>query len=609
DPEKAAAMRESEATANRFHDILFALARDIATSPCREALLSLMGQAELDWFPSYEETEPAFFALLERESALESDWLAGADTGESYLALLEVRGEIARAAGYASYADYAYEEVYGRTYRPEELSGFRRAVREVLVPLYRAIEQELSETDWAETAGGDYTGDRALTMLEPCLEELSDELVEAYTWLRAHNLYNNAPSETRAEGAYTASLPAYGSAFFFQTPVGDIRDFYTTVHEFGHFNNAYWEEPWWSMVFKGIDLAEVHSQGLELLFTAFYPRLFGADADAAELYLIYDTLGSILSGVVVDEFERFAYANEGLTLQELGIGYATILRQYGLADAALQYSENWMGIQHVFTNPCYYISYAVSAAGAFRFWLEGREDYFAAVDDYLRFTALPLRYDFEEAFEAVNLTSPLTGEYIELLAEELCAALGYVLVETPFTDVPLESASAEAIFGVYEAGLMLGRGEDLFVPEGTLTRAEYLTILWRLEDCPAAEPCPFPDVDRGRWYAPAVDWAWSAGMAQGYPDGSFCPDAAVTREEAAVLLFRYLEGVALPENQEVLLAYEDAAEIHPWAREAMVALTWLNLFPAEETLRPRDPLTREAMAVLIWRLTENLIGR
>ena len=121
-----------------------------------------------------------------------------------------------------------------------------------------------------------------------------------------------------------------------------------------------------------------------------------------------------------------------------------------------------------------------------------------------------------------------------LLAAPVCAA------QTGYTDVPENAWYEEAVRTVTERGWMNGTGSGKFSPNATLTRAMLATVLWRMENCPAATATGnFTDTVRGSWYDGGVSWCVMEGIFQGFPDGSFRPNDAITREQLAVVFYRY----------------------------------------------------------------------
>ena len=137
-----------------------------------------------------------------------------------------------------------------------------------------------------------------------------------------------------------------------------------------------------------------------------------------------------------------------------------------------------------------------------------------------------------------------TGEALLLAACEVSGTVavyqvgGAALSVLPFTDV--EARDVQAVRYVCENGLMAGVSADRFEPNGTLTRGEAVTALWALEGRPVVNYLmDFSDVDPAASYGEAVRWAASEGIAGGYGGGLFGPDDPITREQLAVMLYRY----------------------------------------------------------------------
>ena len=138
--------------------------------------------------------------------------------------------------------------------------------------------------------------------------------------------------------------------------------------------------------------------------------------------------------------------------------------------------------------------------------------------------------------------------------------------DTGFSDVAADAWYADAVEYVRDNGLMSGTSATTFAPEGTMTRAMLVTALWREAGSPVVNyAMDFDDVDEDQWYTEAVRWAASEGIVTGTGKG-FSPDAALTRESLAAILFRYAGGQA---DADQLGSYADGAGVSAWAREAM----------------------------------------
>ena len=206
-----------------------------------------------------------------------------------------------------------------------------------------------------------------------------------------------------------------------------------------------------------------------------------------------------------------------------------------------------------------------------------------------------------------------TGEALLLTACEVSGTVavyqvgGGALSVHPFSDVADGSAYSAAVAYVYEKGLMTGTGADTFSPDRALTRAEAVTALWKQAGSPAVDYLMnFDDVSQDDDCAEAVRWAASVGVAGGYGDGRFGPDDTVSREQLAVMLWRYAQrsGSSAPQSAALLEGYDDCAQVSGYAREAMGWTVRTGLLPdaGDNTLVPQGTVARAQLAVILTRL-------
>lgn len=179
----------------------------------------------------------------------------------------------------------------------------------------------------------------------------------------------------------------------------------------------------------------------------------------------------------------------------------------------------------------------------------------------------------------------------------------------PFTDVADTAWYADAVQYVYENGLMTGVSESEFAPDGTATRGQIVTILWRLAGSPVVNyAMRYADADEGAWYGEAVRWAASTGVVTGYSESSFGPNDAITREQLAAILYRYVktQGQGFTGMWYFSLRYDDAASISSWADEAMHWCVMKGLLngTSETTLSPQLTATRAQLAAILQRFCE-----
>ena len=167
----------------------------------------------------------------------------------------------------------------------------------------------------------------------------------------------------------------------------------------------------------------------------------------------------------------------------------------------------------------------------------------------------------------------------------------------------------DGVHWALEAGVMKGVGADSFAPDVPVSRAMLVTMLWRQAGAPeAAEQFTFTDVLPGLWYTEAVRWAAAQGVVEGYDPKTFGPDDAVSREQVAMILWRYasMQGADVTAGVvDRLGQYLDTEQIAPWALDAMrwAVHTGLIRGVGEERLSPKANATRAQSATLLLRFT------
>ena len=178
----------------------------------------------------------------------------------------------------------------------------------------------------------------------------------------------------------------------------------------------------------------------------------------------------------------------------------------------------------------------------------------------------------------------------------------------PFTDVTLGSWYYDGVNTALANGWFSGVSATAFAPDSSMTRAMLVTVLYRMSGSPAVSgTSAFVDVSSGAWYAQAVAWAAENQLVAGYEDDTFRPDLAITRQQMAAILYRYHSWAGnTPVPGGSLSAYRDAANVAPWALEAM---SWANTSgliqgTGPNTLAPNGTATRAQVAVILTGYTK-----
>ncbi len=203
----------------------------------------------------------------------------------------------------------------------------------------------------------------------------------------------------------------------------------------------------------------------------------------------------------------------------------------------------------------------------------------------------------------VYLRDYLKGE----VGEEYGYAYGEGRITTkgnPFTDVDSKRYYAEAIDLLYNAHLMLGTSDTTFAPDKAMTRAELVTILYRMseEEAPA-KTAPFTDVEQNRFYTDAVNWAYTYGIIKGVTETTFAPNDKVTREQMVTMLFRFFFGEEAEKEVPVDLgSFPDAGSVSNYAKASMSWAVQCQIIKGMDgRIEPKGSATRGQMATVIVR--------
>ena len=180
-----------------------------------------------------------------------------------------------------------------------------------------------------------------------------------------------------------------------------------------------------------------------------------------------------------------------------------------------------------------------------------------------------------------GLTFNVNGNTV--LALDADVAFGYFAVgASPFVDVPMDSWYYNYVMFTYSHGIMLGTGTEpmTFSPADNFTRGMMVTVLYRMSGSPDADDLDslFVDVSDGKWYTDAVKWASDNGIVGGYGNGLFGTDEPITRQDAMVILMRYMDymGINMPVTANYIF-FADEGAISDYAKNALQTLFKLGI--------------------------------
>ena len=218
--------------------------------------------------------------------------------------------------------------------------------------------------------------------------------------------------------------------------------------------------------------------------------------------------------------------------------------------------------------------------------------------------------------DKINLNRGSNGRYtFEMPASRVTVEATFVEdggeeAAKPFVDVSAGDWFYDAVVYVYDNGLMSGTAATTFGPNVGTTRGMIAIILWRLAGSPNGGANPFTDVSSSDYYAEAVAWAAGEGIVGGYGNGVFGANDPITREQMALMMYRYAQyaGYETSQRSAQLSSYADYASISDWAVEAV---SWANAVGlmngrTARTIVPTGTITRAEAATILMQFGENV---
>lgn len=186
----------------------------------------------------------------------------------------------------------------------------------------------------------------------------------------------------------------------------------------------------------------------------------------------------------------------------------------------------------------------------------------------------------------------------------------YTEIFEGFQDIPGNSWYYDSVKEAVKLNLFNGVNATTFGPDRPMTRAMLVTVLWRYEGEPDAATSNFVDVSSNAWYARAVSWAAEKEIVNGVGNGKFNPDGTITREQLATILYRYAEKKSL--NIQIsadLNSYPDGKDISSWAKNAFSWAVGYGLIGGVKsgnivTLSPQGHATRAQVGTILVRFIE-----
>lgn len=333
--------------------------------------------------------------------------------GELFVDLIRTRRQIAEAAGYDSYEDFAWDWYYSRDFTPAQAEAYVAEIAEKLAPMYRSMSQSRF---WLTAYNGTYGQAQCEAYLSSAAEQMGGLAQTAWDEMQQRQLYDIAPGLHKYEGSFEIYLTDFQAPFVFVNPYGDVTDLLSFAHEFGHFVNDYA----CGGSYASTDVAEFFSQGMEYLSLCYAQRPTTQDVELVTRLKMADSLSVYVEQAAYYSFERQAYAlpDEELSVESLRALYEATGRRYGFDTPGWNTME-WVSITHFYTSPFYVISYVVSNDAAFQLYQLEQEEAGAGLARYEELVQTDEDVSFLTFLEDSGLESPFAPGRLDRVAELL----------------------------------------------------------------------------------------------------------------------------------------------------------------------------------------------
>ncbi|MBQ8689605.1 MAG: hypothetical protein IJ515_04500 [Clostridia bacterium] len=336
---------------------------------------------------------------------------------ELFVELVRLRRLIADELSLTSYSDYAYGAIY-HDYSSADMLAYLKDIAQYVIPVYVQLSNHVfAPHNYSYESTVEVSAVDIVNGLYYTFDSMDSELVEVYSYMLQHVLYDIAPyGANRFEGSFCTYIDAYDAPYVFISSTAETDDYCTLAHEFGHFADAYVNYD----SSTSLDLSEVSSLGLEYMTTLF---LNGELSLEEQKHLTYSQLDSAFMTFIYQGFyalfEHYAY---GLDYDEITEENLIAEMKRAARDMGLNYeiftTLDYVLIPHIMLYPHYVQSYCTSTAVALElYYVEKLEDG-AGIAAYLELIdRSDEQLTFEETVVKAGLTSPFEKNYLRGLAD------------------------------------------------------------------------------------------------------------------------------------------------------------------------------------------------
>lgn len=334
-----------------------------------------------------------------------------------YIELVKVRRTLADTLGYDSYAQYAYD-ILGHGYTEAEMSGLITDISKYAIPVYSALSAKAFGGYFKTHKSPALDKGRCINNIYKALNKADPFISEVYAYMLNCGLYDvESKKQNRLPGAFTTYLYDLRSPYLFATTDGDVGDYLTLTHEFGHFYDYYVNDT----SVASLDLMEVSSTGLELLLLSY---IGDSITEGEYKYLYYSEMRAILEMLIFQAY----YAKLESMIYALPYGEITKEKLDILTVEAAEYmhlnpeyfnSIDSILIYHLIMEPFYVQSYCTSTISSLDIFFIECDEPGAGVNAYITLIDRQGGDDFITELGRADLPSPMRKNAVKELVDEI----------------------------------------------------------------------------------------------------------------------------------------------------------------------------------------------
>lgn len=327
--------------------------------------------------------------------------------------------------GFDDYVQYMYQYMYNRSYSVDEVIPLQDSIIKYLTP-HVAVVESANEYTKGRLFDLDDGAETVVNILSEVVRSDFEELEEALDYMHDYHLYDIDTGVNRVEAGFCTLLLKYNAPFIFLNPASynKVSNYLGLFHEFGHFYDAYTDLRERQLLFdRNLDLSETMSMGMQLLSCHTLAKGI-LSPDLSEAYthsLLKGVVCLVLKSFAIDDFERQALRMTNPTVEKLNSLLVQINTKYfGDEYTHLGWSEySWVGINHLFEKPFYYLSYAMSALPALSMWAQAYDDFDESKASYISIAKQGSFGDYNKTLASANVLGAFDEEVYSTIGKAL----------------------------------------------------------------------------------------------------------------------------------------------------------------------------------------------